>query len=211
VTSRPSASALRTYQKKRDFSRTPEPKGGTSGRVGRPRFVVQKHRATTLHYDFRLQVGSVMKSWSVPKGPSLDPKVKRLAIKTEDHPLEYQSFEGVIPEGEYGAGTVIVWDAGTYRNITERDARPVPLERGLRDGHIAVWLNGKKLRGGFALTRLRRAKQEQWLLVKMQDAEAAPGRDITRTEPRSVRSGRTLEEVAKMARRPSRGRRWSGA
>jgi len=176
-----------------------------------PRFVVQKHKATTLHYDFRLQVGPVLKSWSVPKGPSLDPKVKRLAIATEDHPLEYQTFEGVIPEGEYGAGTVIVWDAGTFRNITQHDGRPVPLEQGLRDGHIAVWLNGKKLKGGFALTRLRRGKKETWLLVKMQDAEAAPGRDLTRTEPRSVRSGRTLEEVARMARRPARRRERSGA
>jgi DNA ligase D-like protein (predicted 3'-phosphoesterase) len=195
---------LRTYREKRDFSRTPEPRGSRSGRAHRPRFVVQKHKATTLHYDFRLQVGSVMKSWSVPKGPSLDPKVKRLAIATEDHPLEYQTFEGVIPEGEYGAGTVIVWDRGTFRNITEHEGRPVPLEQGLRNGHVAVWLNGKKLKGGFALTRLRRATQEAWLLVKMQDAEAASGRDLTRTEPRSVRTGRTLEEVARMPRRTAR-------
>ena len=115
-------------------------------------------------------------------------------------------FEGVIPEGEYGAGTVIVWDAGTFRNITQHNGRPVPLEQGLRDGHIAVWLNGKKLKGGFALTRLRRGKQETWLLVKMQDAEAAPGLDLTKTQPRSVRTGRTLEEVARMARRPARRR-----
>jgi DNA ligase D-like protein (predicted 3'-phosphoesterase) len=202
VTSEPASASLRTYRKRRNFRRTPEPKGSAIGGTGRPRFVVQKHRATTLHYDFRLQVGSVLKSWSVPKGPSLDPKVKRLAIVTEDHPLEYQTFEGIIPEGQYGAGTVIVWDAGTFRNITERDGRPVPLERGLRDGHIAVWLNGKKLKGGFALTRLRQSTQESWLLVKMQDPEAAPGRDITRSESRSVRSGRLLEEVARMARRP---------
>jgi DNA ligase D-like protein (predicted 3'-phosphoesterase) len=144
------------YRKKRDFCRTPEPKGGATAPSGKPHFVVQKHRATTLHYDFRLQVGSVLKSWSVPKGPSLDPKVKRLAIATEDHPLGYQTFEGVIPERQYGAGMVIVWDAGTFRNITEHDGRPVSLERELRDGHIAIWLNGKKLKGGFALTRLRR-------------------------------------------------------
>jgi DNA ligase D-like protein (predicted 3'-phosphoesterase) len=197
-------SRLRAYREKRDFSRTPEPKGGTSGQSPVPRFVVQKHQATTLHYDFRLQVGSVLKSWAVPKGPSLDPKVKRLAIATEDHPLEYQTFEGVIPEGEYGAGTVIVWDAGTFRNITQRNGRSVPLEEGLRDGHIAVWLNGKKLKGGFALTRVPRGKQDIWLLVKMQDAEAAPGRDLTKTQPRSVRTGRTIEEVARMARRPAR-------
>lgn len=136
----------------------------------------------------------------MPKGPSLDPKVERLAIATEDHPVDYRTFEGVIPEGQYGAGAVIVWDAGTFRNISERDGRPMSAERGLRNGHIAVWLNGKKLRGGFALTRLRQGKQESWLLVKMQDAEAAPGSDITRTEPRSVRSRRTLAEVAKRAR-----------
>jgi hypothetical protein len=106
---------------------------------------------------------------------------------------------------------VIVWDAGTFRNITQHDGRPVPLEQGLRDGHIAVWLNGKKLKGGFALTRVRRGKQDNWLLVKMQDAEAAPGRDLTKTQPRSVRTGRTLEEVARMARRPARPRERSGA
>jgi len=199
-------SRLRAYREKRDFSRTPEPKGGPSGRLGMPRFVVQKHQATTLHYDFRLQVGSVMKSWSVPKGPSLDPTVKRLAVATEDHPLEYQTFEGVIPEGEYGAGTVIVWDAGTFQDITEHDGRPVPLEQGLRHGHVAVWLKGKKLKGGFALTRWRRGKQDAWLLVKMQDAESVPGRDLARTEPRSVRTDRTLEDVARLARRAARQR-----
>jgi DNA ligase D-like protein (predicted 3'-phosphoesterase) len=207
----PAISQLRAYREKRDFSRTPEPKGSASGRVGKPRFVVQLHRATTLHYDFRIQVGSVMKSWAVPKGPSLDPKVKRLAVATEDHPLDYQTFEGAIPEGEYGAGTVIVWDAGTYRNITERDGRAVPVEEGLRSGHIAVWLDGKKLKGGFALTRLRRAGQDVWLLVKMADSEAAPGRDITGTEPRSVRTGRTLEEVAATAHTSSRRRGSRGA
>jgi DNA ligase D-like protein (predicted 3'-phosphoesterase) len=207
----PALSPLRTYRKKRDFSRTPEPKGSASNRAGKPRFVVQLHQATTLHYDFRLQVGSVMKSWAVPKGPSLDPKVKRLAVATEDHPLEYQTFEGVIPEGEYGAGKVIVWDAGTYRNITERDGRPVPIEEGLQAGHIAVKLDGKKLKGGFALTRLRRDRQDVWLLVKIADQEAAPARDIVRTEPRSVRTGRTLQEITAMAQRTARHRRARGA
>jgi DNA ligase D-like protein (predicted 3'-phosphoesterase) len=201
---------LGPYRAKRNFGKTPEPRGGRPRTARAPRFVVQKHQASTLHYDFRLQVGSVLKSWSVPKGPSLDPKVKRLAVPTEDHPLEYQTFEGTIPQGEYGAGTVIVWDAGTFRNITEHDGRPVSLEEGLRDGHIAVWLNGKKLRGGFALTRLRRGKQEAWLLVKMQDAEADPRRDPVRTEPESVRSGRTLEHVAALAQQASRRRAKKG-
>lgn len=162
-----------------------------------PRFVVQKHSATTLHYDFRLQFGDVMKSWSIPKGPSMDPKEKRLAVPTEDHPLDYQTFEGNIPKGEYGAGAVIVWDAGTFRNTTQRYGKPVPIEEGLRNGHIAFKLNGKKLKGGFALTRIRRGKQEAWLLVKEQDEEADPAKDPVRTQPASVRTGRTIEEVAR--------------
>ncbi len=127
----------------------------------------------------------------------MDPKEKRLAVPTEDHPLDYQTFEGNIPKGEYGSGAVIVWDAGTFRNMTQHDGKPVPIEEGLRNGHIAFWLSGKKLKGGFALTRIRRGKQEAWLLVKEQDEEADPSRDPVRTRPESVRSGRTIEEVAR--------------
>src|SRR5438132_4733421 len=142
---------LARYREKRDFRNTPEPRPRTLRRGGkRPRFVIQKHDATSLHYDFRLEVDGVLKSWAVPKGPSTDPRDKRLAMPTEDHPLEYADFEGVIPEGEYGAGPVIVWDAGTYRNLTERDGREIPMAEGLRRGHVKVWLDGRKLRGAYS-------------------------------------------------------------
>jgi len=139
------ADQLETYRKKRDFRRTTEPKGGSRGRPskGGPRFAIQKHDASRLHYDFRLEVGWVMKSWAGPKGPSTNPKDKRLAVPTEDHPIEYNQFEGTIPKGEYGAGTVLVWDEGTYRNLSK-----TPIEEGLEKGHITVWLDGKKLKGG---------------------------------------------------------------
>ena len=196
--------ALADYRRKRDFTRTPEPRG----RPQRPRatshFVVQKHAASTLHYDFRLEVDGVLKSWSIPKGPSLNPKDKRLAIPTEDHPLDYQDFEGVIPEGEYGAGTVIVWDAGTFRNITEQKGESIPLAQALRKGRAAVWLEGQKLRGGFALTRFRTGKQEAWLLVKMKDSEADARRNPVQTEPASIRSGRTIEQIATPKKRGRR-------
>ncbi|MBW1979645.1 MAG: DNA ligase [Deltaproteobacteria bacterium] len=162
----------------------------------RPLFVVQKHQARTLHYDFRLEVEGVLKSWALPKGPSTDPKQKRLAVPTEDHALEYATFEGVIPEDQYGAGTVMVWDLGTYRNLTHKHGRLVPLAEAIAAGHLTFWLQGKKLRGGYALTRFRRGKQESWLLVKMADEEAAAHSDILQTAPRSALTGRTLEEIA---------------
>src|SRR5207302_6367372 len=154
-----------------------------------PRFVVQKHAASRLHYDFRLEVDGVLKSWAVPKGFSYDPKQKRLAIQTEDHPLEYVNFEGVIPEGQYGSGTVIVWDQGTYRNLSDR-----PMAEALAGGHGTFWLNGLKLMGGWALTRLRIGKDQGWLLVKMADRYADPKRALT--DERSVLTGRTLDQVA---------------
>jgi DNA ligase D-like protein (predicted 3'-phosphoesterase) len=153
--------------------------------------VIQQHQARSLHYDFRLEAGGVLKSWAVPKGPSTNPKDKRLAMPTEDHPLEYADFEGVIPEGEYGAGTVIVWDRGTYRNLEDE-----PVEQQVEKGHVAVWLEGKKLRGGYALTRIGRGKRERWLLVKMDDEGADRRRKPVRSSPESVKSGRTLDEVA---------------
>jgi DNA ligase D-like protein (predicted 3'-phosphoesterase) len=182
---------LREYRRKRDFKKTPEPSGRAARRSRQPRFVVQEHAARSHHYDFRLEVDGVLKSWAVPKGPSTNPKEKRLATQTEDHPLDYIDFEGTIPRGEYGAGAVIVWDMGTYRNLTD-DGNP-PIEEGLKKGHIRVLLEGQKLRGTWALTRFR---DNQWLLVKTKDDSADARRNLVKSRPESVKSGRTLEEVA---------------
>jgi DNA ligase D-like protein (predicted 3'-phosphoesterase) len=182
---------LAAYRGKRNFRRTPEPRAQGRSRKRKPRFVIQKHAASSLHYDFRLEAGGVLKSWAVPKGPSLDPREKRLAMPTEDHPLAYADFEGVIPEGEYGAGSVIVWDSGSYRNLGEE-----PLEQALAGGHAAVWLEGEKLRGGYALTRIGNGKRERWLLVKMDDEGADRRRNPVSTQPESVLSGKTVEQIA---------------
>jgi DNA ligase D-like protein (predicted 3'-phosphoesterase) len=187
---------LKAYHGKRDFRHTPEPPGGGRRASQEPIFVIQKHDASHLHYDFRLEVNGVLKSWAIPKGPSTDPQEKRLAVPTEDHPLEYAAFEGVIPAGEYGAGTVLVWDTGVFRNLTEKKGVPIPLAQAVEHGHLKVWLEGVKLRGGYALTRFKTGKDEAWLLVKTEDEEADPSRDPVRTEPSSVVSGRTLEEIA---------------
>ncbi len=187
--------SLKDYQDKRQFSQTPEPAGGTRSPSDTPMFVVQKHAARTLHYDFRLEVEGVLKSWAVPKGPSLNPGDKRLAVPTEDHPLEYADFEGVIPAGEYGAGAVMVWDFGTYRNITEKKGEAIPMADAVPHGHLKVWLEGKKLKGGFALTRFKKTPEEAWLLVKADDEEAHPGRDLVKEEPDSALTGRSLEEI----------------
>jgi DNA ligase D-like protein (predicted 3'-phosphoesterase) len=190
---------LQTYRKKRDFTRTPEPSGkSVSLRLRQPIFVIQKHDASRLHYDFRIEAGGVLKSWAVPKGPSTNPKDKRLAVPTEDHPLDYAKFEGVIPEGEYGAGPVIVWDTGTYRNLSEKRGQEIPIEEALRQGLVKIWLDGQKLKGGYALTRIS-TKPARWLLVKMNDAWADASRDITKSEPRSVLNGKTIEEIAHKA------------
>ena len=187
---------LKDYRSKRDFNRTPEPAGREVGTAGEPIFVIQKHAASHLHYDFRLEVDGVLKSWAIPKGPSTDPQDKRLAVPTEDHPLEYAGFEGVIPEGEYGGGTVLVWDTGSYRNLTEKKGEAIPMGQGLAHGHVKVWLEGAKLKGGYALTRFKTGKDEAWLLVKADDAGADPGRNPVADEPRSALTGRTLEEIS---------------
>jgi DNA ligase D-like protein (predicted 3'-phosphoesterase) len=157
-----------------------------------PRFVIQKHAATTVHYDFRLEVDGALRSWAVPKGPSTDPRVKRLAVEVEDHALQYGNFEGVIGSGSYGAGAVIVWDTGSYRNLdAERSmAESIVL------GHVKVWLEGKKLRGGWTLQRTGGGNQPQWLLIKRRDEFADARRNPQSTQPESVKSGRTVEEVA---------------
>ncbi|MGA7579319.1 MAG: DNA polymerase ligase N-terminal domain-containing protein [Desulfobaccales bacterium] len=193
------ARTLNDYQAKRDFRRTPEPSPKGRERSAEPIFVVQKHAASHLHYDFRLEVDGVLKSWAIPKGPSTDPRDKRLAVPTEDHPLEYAGFEGVIPEGEYGAGVVLVWDTGKFRNITEKKGVALDLPEALAHGHLKVWLEGRKLKGGYSLTRFKTGKDEAWLLVKADDEEADASTDLTRTRPESVLSDRTLEEIAQGA------------
>jgi DNA ligase D-like protein (predicted 3'-phosphoesterase) len=144
-----------------------------------------------------LEVDGVLKSWAVPKGPSTDPGIKRLAVSTEDHSIKYIDFEGAIPEGEYGAGATIVWDTGTYRNLTENLGEPVAMQAAITQGHVSVWLEGKKLKGGFGLNRFRASEQDLWLLVKMKDEEANPDEDPVASQPESVLSGRTVEDVAK--------------
>ena len=195
---------LKTYRDKRDFRKSPEPSGkgrsrGQWKKNRNPIFVVQKHAARTLHYDFRLEVEGVLKSWAVPKGPSTDPSQKRLAVQVEDHPLDYADFEGVIEEDQYGGGAVIVWDAGPYRNLkTDEDGNQIPMEKALDMGTIEVWLEGKKIRGGYALVHSKMGgKKANWLLVKMKDKGADARRNPVRTEPRSVLSGRTVNEVVK--------------
>lgn len=188
---------LRDYHGKRDFGRTGEPRGRQAPAGDAPRFVVQIHDASTLHFDFRLQVGDVLKSWSVPKGPSGDPRDKRLAVPTEDHPLEYEEYEGVIPRGEYGGGTVIVWDRGTYEPLShDRKGRPVDFAQSLEHGHATFRLHGEKLRGEYALTRFRTGKDESWLLVKGSADHARRQGTPDPRRARSVRSGRTLAQVA---------------
>jgi DNA ligase D-like protein (predicted 3'-phosphoesterase) len=191
--------SLKEYRKKRDFRKTPEPEGKEGKVHGDRIFVIQKHDATTLHYDFRLEMDGMLMSWAVPKGPSTDPKEKRLAIPTEDHPREYADFEGVIPEGEYGAGTVLIWDRGTYRNLRKgAEGESMNMEASVEDGKVEVWLEGQKLEGGFALIRTGYGRNKNgWILKKMDDEKADAHRNPVRTEPDSVVSGRSLEQVRK--------------
>jgi bifunctional non-homologous end joining protein LigD len=189
--------SLKDYRKKRDFAATPEPSGAEAPQPSSGKtlaYVIQKHQASHLHYDFRLEWNGVLLSWAVPKGPSLDPSVKRLAMQVEDHPLEYGGFEGVIPEGEYGGGTVMVWDRGTWTpEVADVDAA-------LAKGDLKFTLHGAKLKGSWVLVRTRGfgGKRSSWLLIKHRD-QSASTKDITAEEPRSALSGRLLAEIARDA------------
>lgn len=185
---------LESYRKKRNFSTTPEPQGKVEKRTGKDIFVIQQHHASHMHYDLRLEVDGVLKSWAVPKGPSTDPRKKQLAMETEDHPIEYANFEGIIPEG-YGAGTVIVWDKGTYENVTEHHGKKVSMSQGIKNGHIKIELRGKKLNGAYALTKFQ--DENKWLLVKVDDEYADARRNPVKTEPKSVISNNTIEKLDK--------------
>lgn len=203
-----SADNLKEYRQKRDFQKTSEPTGDLeqagvqTKRAELARFVVQMHDATRLHYDFRLEVNGVLKSWAVPQGPSTDPTVKRLAVETEDHPMEYLDYEGVIPKGEYGAGPVIVWDTGTYENIRATKRKPYTMEEAYQEGLIEVRLEGEKLYGEYALVRTKfQGDQKNWLMVKMKDSFADPELDLVVEFPRSVKSGKTIEQVNDEANR----------
>lgn len=187
---------LSRYHEKRDLRKSGEPSGGRRSKT-RPRFVIQRHDASSLHFDFRLEVDGVLVSWAVPKGPSTDPRDKRYAIRTEDHPIDYADYEGRIGTGQYGAGTVIVWDTGTFRDLTERKGEPVPMAEGIANGHVKVWLDGHRLTGAYALTRVRfRGEKESWLLVKVDDEGADRRRKPATTQLTSVLSGRTNADLA---------------
>ena len=190
-----SPAPLAEYNAKRDFARTAEPAGSVPKARGKSlQFVIQKHAASHLHYDFRLELDGVMKSWAVPKGPSLDPMVRRLAMEVEDHPISYNTFEGTIPKGEYGGGTVMLWDRGTYDADDGGGAES--LRRGYEKGELRFVMHGKRLRGGFVLARLRRPGRPQWLLIKRRDDYSDADRDITAEVTTSVVSKRTMDQIA---------------
>ena len=199
---------LEEYKRKRRFNDTPEPVGEVKKKPGNS-FVIQKHHATRLHYDFRLEMEGVLRSWAVPKGPSLNPKEKRLAMLTEDHPMDYGGFEGVIPKGNYGAGKVIIWDNGTYDMVDP----PTP-EQGWKKGKFHFVLHGRKLRGEWVLVCGNRSPKE-WIFFKVRDKYASAEGDITADRPESILSGCLVENIGgspdsgkkKLQRRPDAGLR----
>ena len=182
---------LADYKAKRDFAKTPEPKAKRERAKGNS-FVIQKHAARRTHFDFRLEHDGVLKSWAVTRGPSLDPHEKRLAVRTEDHPLEYGGFEGVIPKGEYGGGPVMIWDRGTWEPIGDPD-------EGLAKGDLKFRLHGDRLNGDFVLVRMKKdrtgGKRENWLLIKKRDDYAGDGSEPTEEFDTSVKSGRSMDQI----------------
>lgn len=195
---------LERYRQKRDFARTPEPPPAQApAGVGPLIFVVHKHAARRLHYDFRLELDGVLKSWALPKGPSLNPKDKRLAVMVEDHPLDYRSFEGLIPPDQYGAGQVIVWDQGAYSpeaddglSFEDREKAQQRMKSDLAKGKVSIQMWGQKLKGSWALVRMQGRGDDNWLLIKHADKFADPNRDILEEEG-SVISGLTIQDLKK--------------
>jgi DNA ligase D-like protein (predicted 3'-phosphoesterase) len=187
--------SLSEYRRKRSSGRSPAPRGRQPrrhrGNTSGPRFVIQHHAARSDHYDLRLEIDGVLVSWAIPGGPSVNPKDRRMARRTQDHPLEYATFDGTIPEGEHAAGPVIVWDHGVYANRTEHEMATC-----LGRGHLSFRLDGEKLHGGYALTRIREGKDETWLLMKRRDDDADARRNPVQSQPESVPSGRTLDELS---------------
>ena len=209
---------LSEYRDKQDFTRTGEPSGDGTASSGNPAkpdgkdaqrriFVVQKHDASSLHYDFRLELDGVLKSWAVPKGPSLDPADRRLAVMTEDHPLEYAEFEGVIPQEEYGGGTVLVWDTGWWEPDLEwiastKGKTPADPTEALAKGELKLVLHGSKMAGSWALVQMKGRGEKNWLLIKHRDEAARPGSSLVEESPDSVTTGRSLKEVAEATDSP---------
>jgi DNA ligase D-like protein (predicted 3'-phosphoesterase) len=205
----PARKKLAEYERKRDFTKTKEPSGRGKGKAKakarrkHPRFAFQKHSATSEHYDLRLEVDGVLASWAIPKGPSLDPRDKRLAMRTEDHPLQYLEWEGVIAEGEYGAGPMIVWDRGVFQNISEKGGQHLELKKAIEVGDVKLFMLGEKIKGAYALVRTGPpSDREKWLLIKKRDEGADARRRPTSSQPESVLSGRTIEEVLEQEAEP---------
>ena len=199
-TTKPAADSLATYRAKRDFAKTAEPPGATKPTSGNG-FIVQKHDATRLHYDFRLELDGVLLSWAVTRGPSLNPDDKRLAVRTEDHPLDYATFEGTIPKGQYGGGTVMLWDNGTWDMIAGKDPRKT-----IPEGHLHLILHGHRMKGEWIMIRLKprgREKGENWLLRKVADNNSGGSDDLVATHMTGVESGLTMSEIA-AGKKPTR-------
>ncbi len=200
---------LEEYRAKRDFKKTSEPAGAGKSKAHKlPIFVVQEHHASHLHYDFRLEADGVLKSWAVPKGPSLDPAVKRLAVQVEDHPLGYATFEGTIPKGQYGGGTVKIWDHGAYESLMDEKAAPQTVAEAIEAGRLEFVMHGEKLKGKFALIRMKaRGKgKPQWLLIKMKDEFAEAEERDAAAKPKAVRAKKAASPARTRRPRPPRPR-----